>query len=259
MLEQALIVAGGYGKRMRNLTANKPKCLIEIDGHPILKYQLDCLTNFEKVIISVNQHSGKVIEQYVQSAYPRLNCVFSYAEPKGVAYGIYSAINAIDTKKSILITVADVICFDGYQSLVDSLQNLDFALGVTANRPIYDKTYSQVFIDCQGHLQVSPRLLSPPTSFLVGVYALNHAELFWQYLAQSIQMVKLGIMPHSLAIKRGIIGCNNEFRLSHIFSYLSQQDYKCDLINIGDCCEINHPQDIAIAALKAKSNSAKQS
>ena len=36
----AIILAGGMGKRLRPLTDNKPKPMIEISGKPILEWQL---------------------------------------------------------------------------------------------------------------------------------------------------------------------------------------------------------------------------
>lgn len=40
---KAIILAAGRGSRMKELTANKPKCLTEISGETLLKKQLDAL------------------------------------------------------------------------------------------------------------------------------------------------------------------------------------------------------------------------
>jgi len=40
---KAIILAAGEGKRLRPLTDNKPKCLVEYQGKPILDYQLETL------------------------------------------------------------------------------------------------------------------------------------------------------------------------------------------------------------------------
>lgn len=40
---KALILAAGRGSRMNNLTAERPKCLVELDGKSLLEYQLDVL------------------------------------------------------------------------------------------------------------------------------------------------------------------------------------------------------------------------
>jgi len=39
---KAIILAGGYGKRLIPLTLEKPKPLIEIKDKPILQWQIEC-------------------------------------------------------------------------------------------------------------------------------------------------------------------------------------------------------------------------
>lgn len=38
-----IILAAGRGSRMKELTANKPKCLLELAGRPLLQWQLDAM------------------------------------------------------------------------------------------------------------------------------------------------------------------------------------------------------------------------
>ena len=61
----AVIMAGGAGTRLRPLTDNCPKPLLEVDGKPILEHIIDELASqgFERVIISVNYKSS-MIESY---------------------------------------------------------------------------------------------------------------------------------------------------------------------------------------------------
>lgn len=42
---KAVILAAGRGSRMKNETSDKPKCLIELMGRPLLHWQLDALHN----------------------------------------------------------------------------------------------------------------------------------------------------------------------------------------------------------------------
>ena len=43
MTLKAIIVAAGMGKRMGHLTQNKPKCLLPINGKPLIDIQINCL------------------------------------------------------------------------------------------------------------------------------------------------------------------------------------------------------------------------
>ncbi len=42
---KAIILAAGRGSRLQGLTDQKPKCLVELDGRPLLDYQLEALRN----------------------------------------------------------------------------------------------------------------------------------------------------------------------------------------------------------------------
>ena len=53
---RALLLSAGFGTRLRPLTLNKPKCLIEINGKPILENWLEKLSNINVDKILVNTH-----------------------------------------------------------------------------------------------------------------------------------------------------------------------------------------------------------
>lgn len=64
-MNTAAILAAGIGSRLRPLTNNQPKCLVKVNGKPILEHQLDALkkAGITKVIIVVG-YEGYKIEQY---------------------------------------------------------------------------------------------------------------------------------------------------------------------------------------------------
>lgn len=74
----AIILCGGLATRLRDVTNDKiPKCLVDINGTPFIKYQLDQLKSlegyrFERVILAIGRLHEQVIEyvQTIQSQYP---------------------------------------------------------------------------------------------------------------------------------------------------------------------------------------------
>jgi NDP-sugar pyrophosphorylase family protein len=62
---QAIILAGGKGERLRPFTEDRPKCMVEILGVPLLGYQLQWLSaqGITDVIISCG-YRHEVIENY---------------------------------------------------------------------------------------------------------------------------------------------------------------------------------------------------
>ena len=61
---KAVIMAGGKGTRIASINAAVPKPMIEIDGKPILRYQLECFARQEITdIVLVIGYLGDMIEE----------------------------------------------------------------------------------------------------------------------------------------------------------------------------------------------------
>jgi NDP-sugar pyrophosphorylase family protein len=90
---KAVILAGGYGKRLRPLTDDKPKPLIEIAGKPILEWQILWLKSFGITsFIILAGYKKEVLVEWVTKNKARLGieCLFSMEEePLGTGGAIY--------------------------------------------------------------------------------------------------------------------------------------------------------------------------
>ena len=54
---QLIILASGRGKRLKKHTKVRPKCMIEINNKPIIKYQSSLFKYFSRVIMIVGYKS----------------------------------------------------------------------------------------------------------------------------------------------------------------------------------------------------------
>ncbi|MDH2901145.1 MAG: nucleotidyltransferase family protein [archaeon] len=61
---KAVILAGGFGKRLKPLTDDRPKPMVEISGVPILEWQVNWLKNYnvKEIIICAGYLKGSVID-----------------------------------------------------------------------------------------------------------------------------------------------------------------------------------------------------
>lgn len=61
---QALILAGGFGTRLRPLTLNLPKPVVPLVNRPILAYQIELLkrAGITDIILSLNYQPDKIQE-----------------------------------------------------------------------------------------------------------------------------------------------------------------------------------------------------
>lgn len=64
----AMILAAGLGTRLQQMTKNKPKALVEVNGEPMLKMIINKLKSqgFNYIVINVHHHAEK-IKSYISS------------------------------------------------------------------------------------------------------------------------------------------------------------------------------------------------
>lgn len=64
-MKEAIILAGGRGERLRPLTEDRPKCMIDILGSPILAYQIRWLKAYgvQKIVLACG-YLHEIIQQY---------------------------------------------------------------------------------------------------------------------------------------------------------------------------------------------------
>ena len=79
---KALLLAAGYGTRLRPLTLKTPKCLVEVNGRPLLSYWLEKLENIgcDEVLVNTHYLSNKVIKFLDAYESKRLKIISSYEE-----------------------------------------------------------------------------------------------------------------------------------------------------------------------------------
>jgi glucose-1-phosphate thymidylyltransferase len=170
VIKQAIIAAGGLNKR---LTEPKPKCLVEISGHPILKYILDGILEIgvKKVVVAISETWEKEIKEYISTNYPDIEVQFSCSASNGLGYSLYHTRNLVDFNEPTLITVSDVICSDGYDSFDRALDDSDLVLSTSIEPLSTNKKYTLASVDASGKLHLREEKNEHENSNrLIGIY-----------------------------------------------------------------------------------------
>ncbi len=121
---QAVILAAGLGNRLKPLTLQTPKCLIEVNGTPILFNSLDLLqsSGVERVVI-VTGHLGSLVKSRVGDSWKGMPIVYvdnpDYAKTNNI-YSLWLARDYFD-RDSVLMECD--LYFD--KALVERLMSAD--------------------------------------------------------------------------------------------------------------------------------------
>src|SRR3954454_24050026 len=122
----AMILAAGRGERMRPLTDRIPKCLLEVDGKPLIFRHLEKLADagFDTVIIN-HAHLGAQIEAAVGNG-SRWNVQIRFSpelEALETAGGIYRALPLLH-EPIFAVVNADVYSTYDYASLICAIRRM---------------------------------------------------------------------------------------------------------------------------------------
>jgi glucose-1-phosphate thymidylyltransferase len=95
---KAIVVAAGEGTRLRPLTEDKPKAMVEVDGQPILTYCFEQLMELgaDEFVVVVGYLKEKIIDHYGDE-YD--GCPITYThqrEPEGIADAVLTAEEHVD-------------------------------------------------------------------------------------------------------------------------------------------------------------------
>lgn len=102
---EAIILAGGLGKRLRGVVNDVPKPMADILGKPFLEYIMEYLkkNNVKKVILAIG-YKGHVIKDYFGGDYKGISIMYSEEmEPLGTGGGIKQAIRLCENENNIII------------------------------------------------------------------------------------------------------------------------------------------------------------
>ncbi|MGE3841697.1 MAG: NDP-sugar synthase [Vicinamibacterales bacterium] len=109
VLVKAFLLAGGRGERLRPLTLRMPKCMVPINGRPLLAIWLELCARhgIDDILLNVSQHPDMVREfLHHWRATPRVELVVE-SEPRGTAGTIADQRHFVDGESSFWVLYSD--------------------------------------------------------------------------------------------------------------------------------------------------------
>jgi len=145
---KALILAGGRGKRLKEVSDDKNKCMVEVQGKPLIQYSLDWAskTDISEIVIVVgymaeqimnaygNEYNGKPIKYVIQK------------EQKGLIHAIECAEQAINKEDFMLMLGDELMMRPKHSEMIKKYHDEDVfaSCGVVnvGDKNLIKKTYS---------------------------------------------------------------------------------------------------------------------
>jgi choline kinase len=134
---QGIILAAGIGSRLRPLTDNRPKCLVDVLNKPILQYQIEAYkkANIKNVIIVSGYLSEKIKEYLVSHPFDNMNLQIIFNKDFSTTNNMYSFWLAKNYIKSEIILLNGDVVFD--PAILKELRDSDITNLIASNIGVY--------------------------------------------------------------------------------------------------------------------------
>jgi NDP-sugar pyrophosphorylase family protein len=126
-IRTAMILAAGFGTRMKNIMNNTPKPLLPLGSTNLLHLNLIKMYNagIKRVVINLHHYADKIKNYLYYNPIPHLEILFSEEKTiLGTGGGIANAEKYFENE-NILVTNADIISNLNYQDFFDRFYSLD--------------------------------------------------------------------------------------------------------------------------------------
>lgn len=181
----AVIVAAGQGTRLKPLTDTTPKCLLEVNGNPIIKYQLDNLiSNGIDNLAIVTGYKGSMIKSYIDNSQysSKMNVTYIHNEDykkTGSCYSLYLCKDYLSGRGYIHINSDLIFHKDFLNILINSKEDNC----IITDKPLIENV-DMVRFECNEKNRINkvgrPDYLPNPNGYLIGpIKFSNEAKNFF--------------------------------------------------------------------------------
>jgi dTDP-glucose pyrophosphorylase len=145
---KALILAGGRGKRLAEISNDKNKCIVEVRGKPLIEYSLDWAskTDISEIVIVVGYMANQIIDTYGDEYNKKPIKYVIQKEQKGLVHAIECAEQAINKEDFMLMLGDELMIRPRHSKMIKKYYDEDtFGLCgvvVVEDKNLIKKTYS---------------------------------------------------------------------------------------------------------------------
>jgi D-glycero-alpha-D-manno-heptose 1-phosphate guanylyltransferase len=189
---QAIILAGGFGTRLKTVVSDLPKCMAPVAGKPFLYYVIDHLQKHgvKKFIFSLG-YMSEAIQTFLQENYPTMDYQLSIEdEPLGTGGAIYKAC-AVATEPTVLALNGDTLFSINVQQLLELHRNKKSSCTICLKPMQQFDRYGVVKMDANNCItSFEEKKWNDEGLINGGVYAVDRTKFLAQPFAEKFSMEK---------------------------------------------------------------------
>jgi len=208
-----VIMAGGLGSRLGDLTKDVPKPMLHIKGKPILEYIVESFKNqgFYKFIFCLN-HKKEIIQEYFKAG-KRLGVEIEYLienKKLGTA-GALSLLDVDKFKAPFFVINGDVITSVDYLSMLNYYEENKADAIMCTKEESYTNPFAEITFD--DHQNLIDLKEKPTTTFDInlGIYLLNASVLPLLSVNEYYDMPNLFIKAKEESLKVKVFRVNDDW------------------------------------------------
>jgi|GEM_PF-113058 len=205
---KALLLAGGYGTRLRPLTDRVPKCLVEIDGEVLLQIWLDTLSKAGVSEFLINTHYlNEQVEAFVKQSPQKDKITLVHEENLlGTGGTIVHNKDFFDKNDSFMVVHADNLSLCDYKDFISahSLRPKNTLMSMMTFRASNPKECGIVKVDAEGIVEeFYEKIQSPPSNLANGAVYIFEYEII--SLLESLEKKTIDISTELIPLLCGKI------------------------------------------------------
>ena len=129
---RALLLTAGEGTRLRPITNTIPKCLVPINGKPLLEYWLDNLSKVGVDEFLINSsYLSEQVEEFVKKSKYKKQITLVYEEKLLNTGGTLLKNKNFFKNEAFMLVHADNLCFCDFKGFINAHKNRVLACGIT--------------------------------------------------------------------------------------------------------------------------------
>lgn len=174
---KGVLLAGGYGTRLRPLTYITNKHLLPVYDRPFIEYGLEALhsASIKNICVILGGAKPEDIPKYLGDGY-RYGLNLSYkwqGEPKGIADAVYCAKDFVGDNHFV-VYLADNIFPEGIKDFVKGFETSEYDAKVLLTEVAHPEYYGVAEIKGDELIGLEEKPKKPKSNFIItGVYCFN--------------------------------------------------------------------------------------